>query len=169
MPNLSGYLYEPAWCELSDGTIICYMRATVMSGYQVKIPAYFTKSTDGGLTWELPIPSKSITNMTEANGHLFYHKDIKKVEFIYHSRFAENDKFSSLYQCAASEDNAKNDNMGEQFRIYYLPNQEAGGDSGYIGGAISSDNIMNIFYYAGTWQNADIYYMEGKKNSIYYK
>lgn len=169
MPNLSGYLYEPAWCELSDGTIICYMRATVGENRKTKIPAYFTRSFDNGLTWELPIPSKSITNMTEANGHLFYHKDIKKVEFIYHSRFAESDGYSSIYQCAAKENDAKNDNMGEQHRIHHLPPQDGIGDSGYIGGAISSDNIMNIFYYAGTWQNADIYYMEGKKNSEYYK
>lgn len=163
------YHFEPAWCELSDGTIICYMRATVGENRKTKIPAYFTRSFDNGLTWELPIPSKSITNMTEANGHLFYHKDIKKVEFIYHSRFAESDGYSSIYQCAAKENDAKNDNMGEQHRIHHLPPQDGIGDSGYIGGAISSYNIMNIFYYAGTWQNADIYYMEGKKNSEYYK
>ncbi|NDV96119.1 exo-alpha-sialidase [Dysgonomonas sp. 521] len=165
MPNC--YHFEPAWCELSDGTIICYMRSTVGANPKIKEPAYFTKSLDNGLTWELPVPSKSIINMTEANGHLFYHEDIGKVEFVYHSRFPERDGHSSIYQCAASENDAKNDNMGEQFRIHYLP-QQGGGDSGYIGGAISSDSIMNIFYYAGTKKNADIYYMEGQKNSIYY-
>lgn len=164
------FYYEPAWCELSDGTIICYMRATGGgTGLKTKQPAYFTRSFDSGLTWELPTPSKSITNMTEANGHLFFHEDIKKVEFVYHSRFTEKDGYSSIYQCAASESNAQNDNMGESFRIHYLPNQAAGGDSGYIGGAISSDSIMNIFYYMGNQKNAEIYYMEGKKNSVYYK
>jgi hypothetical protein len=162
---------EPAWCELSDGTIICYLRshsATIV-GYTTKSPAYFTRSYDGGLHWEEPIPSKSILNMNEANGHLFFHEDIKKVEFIHHSRFVENDGYSSLFQSAASEEDAKNDKMGAQVRIHYLPNQITGGDSGYIGAAKAANGIINAFYYSGTMTNADIHYMIGKKNPDYYK
>jgi hypothetical protein len=161
---------EPAWCELSDGTIICYLRNLVgRDGHITKAPAYFTRSFDGGLHWEKPVASQSIVNMNEANGHLFFHEDIKKVEFIHHSRFVEKDGFSSLLQSAASEEDAKNDRMGKQVRIHYLPNQITGGDSGYIGAAKSANGIINAFYYSGTMTNADIHYLVGKKNPLYYK
>jgi hypothetical protein len=163
--------YEPAWCELSDGTIICYLRSGTAgsAGFTTKVPAYFTRSFDGGLHWEKPVASQSIINMNEANGHLFFHEDIKKVEFIHHSRFVEKDGYSSLLQSAASEEDAKNDRMGEQVRIHYLPDQSAGGDSGYIGAAKSANGIINAFYYSGTMTDADIHYLVGKKNQRYYK
>jgi hypothetical protein len=167
-PLLERYGGEPAWCELSDGTIICYLRS-YGTGYTTKAPAYFTRSYDGGLHWEEPVPSKSIVNMNEANGHLFFHEDIKKVEFIHHSRFVENDGYSSLFQSSASEEDAKNDRMGAQVRIHYLPNQRIGGDSGYIGAAKAANGIINAFYYSGTLTNADIHYMIGEKNPDYYK
>lgn len=165
----SCYRFEPAWCELSDGTIICYLRSSIPDDLTEKTPAYFTRSYDNGLHWELPVPSQSIVNMNAANGHLFFHEDIKKVEFIHHSRFAEKDDYSSLFQSAASEEDAKNDRMGAQVRIHYLPNQITGGDSGYIGAAKAANGIINAFYYSGTMTNADIHYLIGKKNPNFYK
>lgn len=155
---------EPAWCELSDGTIICYLRASVGdSGYTEKVPAYFTRSFDGGETWELPIPSQSVLNMNEANGHLIFHKDSKIVEFIHHSRFTELDGFSSIYFSMAKEKDAKQDRMGDDIRIGKLPDQSKGGDSGYIGACMSKLGDRAFFYYSGTPYRADIYYMISKK------
>lgn len=154
---------EPAWCELSDGTIICYLRATIGdSGYTEKVPAYFTRSLDGGYTWELPMPSKSILNMNEANGHLIYHKDEKMVEFVHHSRLPEADGYSSIFRSVAKEDDAKLDQMGEDIRIGKLPDQTHGGDGGYIGACMSKSGDISIFYYSGTMSRADIYYMVSK-------
>lgn len=151
---------EPAWCELSDGTIICYLRATVGdSGYTEKVPAYFTRSFDKGESWELPIPSQSILNMNEANGHMIFHKDSKMVELIHHSRFTESDGFSSIYLSLATEEDAKQDRMGEDIRIGRLPDQTKGGDSGYIGACMSKSGDRTFFYYSGTPYRADIYYM----------
>ncbi|BES62416.1 sialidase family protein [Dysgonomonas capnocytophagoides] len=153
---------EPAWGELSDGTIICYLRSTVGdAGYSKKVPAYFTRSFDGGLTWELPVPSKSILNMNEANGQLIFYKKPKTVEFLYHSRFPEGDGYSSLFLSIASEEDAKNDKMGESLRILKLPMQNGSynGDSGYIGGCKSKTGIVTAFYYSGSYSNANIYYL----------
>lgn len=150
---------EPAWCELSDGTIICYLRSTVGNTFPNREPAYFTRSFDGGLTWEELRQSRSILNMTEANGHLIYNKKKKEVQFIHHSRFTESDGYSSIYYSEASEDDAKNDNMGEQIRIARLPKQYPG-DSGYIGAAVDKRGDISIFYYSGTPKNADIYFMK---------
>lgn len=153
---------EPAWCELSDGTIICYLRSTVGNTYPNREPAYFTRSFDGGLTWEELRPSRSILNMTEANGHLIYNKKEKTVEFIHHSRFAESDGYSSLFYSIASENDAKNDNMGQQIRIAKLPRQYPG-DSGYVGAATDKRGAASIFYYSGTGYKADIYYIKQTK------
>lgn len=155
---------EPAWCELSDGTIICYLRNSIAEdGYYSPVPALFMKSIDGGLIWSTPIKSKSVLNMTEANGQLLYHENSKMVEFIHHSRCTEKDGFSSIFQMAAAEDDAKNDNMGREVRIMQLPPQDKGGDSGYIGGCLSKDEFSHIFFYSGTQTNADIYYLKGYK------
>lgn len=150
---------EPAWCELGDGTIICYLRSTVGNTYPNKEPAYFTRSFDGGLTWEEFRPSRSILNMTEANGHLVYNKKEKIIEFIHHSRFTEDDGFSSLFYSVASESDAKNDNMGQQIRVVRLPKQSPG-DSGYVGATVDKRDDISIFYYSGAGRKADIYYMK---------
>lgn len=153
---------EPAWCELSDGTIICYLRSTVGdAGYLTKIPAYFTRSFDGGLTWELPVASKSILNMTEANGQLIYYEKSKKVEFLYHSRFQEEDGYSSIFLSVAKEKDAKSDNMGGELRIIKLPRQNGpyNGDSGYVGGCKSKTGVVTAFYYSGSMSDANIYYL----------
>lgn len=155
---------EPGWCELSDGTIICYLRKSVVGAtYNAPVPAYFTRSFDGGRTWELPVVSKSVLNMNAANGHLFFHEDTKTVEFLHHSRFVEKDGYSSIFQCIASEQNAKNDKMGSDVRIAKLPNQTKGGDSGYMGAAKSSKGIINAFYYSGNMTYANICYLIGRK------
>ncbi|MBF0576531.1 exo-alpha-sialidase [Dysgonomonas sp. GY617] len=159
---------EPAWCELSDGTIICYLRSTVGdAGYSTKIPAYFTRSFDGGLTWELPVPSKSILNMNEANGQLIFYEKSKKIEFLHHSRYPEEDGYSSILLSVASEKDAKNDNMGEELRIVKLPRQNGSynGDSGYIGGCKSKSGIVIAFYYSGSMTDANIYYLVKKPKS----
>ena len=154
---------EPAWCELSDGTIICYMRSTVGdAGYTSKVPAYFTRSYDSGLTWELPVASNSILNMNEANGQLIFHKDSKTVEFIHHSRFPEKDGYTSILQSCATEEDASNDRMGFQVRIGKLPVQGVS-DAGYVGAAIADNGVINAFYYSGSNTNANICYLIGKK------
>lgn len=155
---------EPGWCELSDGTIICYLRKSVLNAvYDSKVPAYFTRSFDGGGTWELPVASKSVLNMNAANGHLLFHEEAKTVEFLHHSRFPEEDGYSSLLQSTAAEEDAKNDRMGTEVRIKRLPNQTKGGDSGYIGAAKSSKGVVNAFYYSGSMSYANIYYLVGQK------
>lgn len=157
---------EPAWCELSDGTIICYLRHSIaMDGYASPVPAMFMISIDSGLTWSKPVKSRSVLNMTEANGQLIYHEDLKIVEFIHHSRYTEDDGYSSIYQMTAMEDDAKNDKMGKAIRIMKLPAQDKGGDSGYIGGCKDSNNNVFISFYSGTILNADIYYIKGKKRT----
>lgn len=155
---------EPGWCELSDGAIICYLRKSVVwAVYNARIPAYFTRSFDGGITWELPVASKSVLNMNAANGHLLFHENAKTVEFLHHSRFPEEDGYSSILQSTASEEDAKNDRMGVEVRIKRLPNQTTGGDSGYIGAAESSKGVVNAFYYSGSMTDANIYYLVGRK------
>lgn len=162
---------EPAWCELSDGTIICYLRETVDGNYDQKTPARFTKSTDGGLTWDLPFVSQSILDFTNSNGHLIFHEDTKTVEFIHHSRFTQPDGYSSIYVSVANENNAKIDKMGEQIRISRLAPHGKNingslGDCGYIGACKTKSGVITAFYYNGTYQNAQICYLLGYKTVI---
>lgn len=159
---------EPAWCELSDGTIICYLRETVEGNFSNKTPARFTKSTDGGLTWNKSVKSQSILDYTESNGHLISHPETKTIEFIHHSRYTQSDGYSSLYVSVATEAAAKKDIIGTQNRILNLSPQGVKikgeiGDAGYVGACITKDGTINAFYYNGSYTKAQIYYIIGKK------
>lgn len=160
---------EPAWVELSDGTIVCMARASVVSGtVDQKIPAKFLKSEDGGLTWSAPVDSTSITNFTLSNGEMIYHDDTETVEFIHHSRNTEDDGYSSLFVATATESDAKNDNFSQQTRIgrlaaYVGPTSPSQGDSGYVAARKSSAGVINVFYYNGNRGTCQINWAIGRK------
>lgn len=160
---------EPAFCELSDGTIIGLFRDDVSKvPRNEKKAALFAKSTDGGITWSTPVKSKTITDMSNNNGTFIYDENSKEIEFIYGSRHLESDGSVSIYQCVFSENDAKLDNFGKQNRIgnrNSWPNMIIR-DFGYIGGAVSKDGIVMIFYYSGTTTSSNIYYMMGYKNKV---
>lgn len=156
---------EPAWCELSDGTIIAYLRNTVGGSYSTKYPAKIVKSIDSGLTWSAPVDSTSILDYVESNGAMVYHEDKKVIEFIHHSRFVQIDGNSSLYLSSASEEDFKNDKFSPQTRISQLPPQASSpvdGDSGYVGACILPNNSVYAFYYTGSHSDSEICYLIGK-------
>lgn len=47
-------VYEPYACQLSDGRIICHIRAHVKTAAGVRATVYQTESADGGRTWTKP-------------------------------------------------------------------------------------------------------------------
>lgn len=158
--------FEYEFCELSSGTVICIMRKTYSSNYTVEIPAMFMKSTDGGVTWSKPI-EMSLT-MTENNGALIHHDELNAVEFIYGSRFIENDGYSSIFVATATDDMAENGNFNKPIRIgRFAPKTKQAdgytGDGGYFGAVKTEYDTIDVFYYNGTNKNANICYMEGKK------
>ena len=163
---------EPAWCELSDGTIVAYFRKDVGTIVQEPIPAIFTKSTDGGLTWSSPTNSKSILDFTQSNGNMVYCEESKSVEFIHHSRRSRDDGYTSIYVARAFEDDVKNDNFGEQIRIgrlNYCGLQSNGtyGDGGYIGACRDKDKNIFVMYYNGSKTSANLCYLMGKKDGVF--
>lgn len=165
---------EPAWCELSDGTIVAYFRKDVGTIEQKPIPAIFTKSTDNGVTWSAPVNSKSILDFTQSNGNMVYCEESKSIEFIHHSRRSRDDGYTSLYVSRALEDDVKNDNFGEQIRIgrlNYCGLQSDGvyGDGGYIGACRDNDKNIFAMYYNGSKTSANLCYLIGKKDGIEFR
>ncbi|MGN7387713.1 sialidase family protein [Sporosarcina sp. SAFN-015] len=162
---------EPAFLQLSNGTIICYLRPNSGGQPLDAIPekAIFTKSTDGGLTWSKPIQSKSITDFTQGNGQLLLDKEAGRVEFLYYSRHKKLDDMSSIYQSIASESDAENDNFGEPNRIIRFNRTDSYdgkiGDGGYVGACYLPDKRVVGFYYTGDKVKANICYFVGKKGT----
>ena len=166
---------EPAWCELSDGTLVAYFRSEVGDVVPYEVPAIFTKSTDGGLTWSAPVNSKSIIDYTQCNGNMVYCEESKSVEFLHHSRCAKDDGYTSLYVARANEDDVKNDNFGNQIRIGrinycgFIKELNVWGDGGYVGACRDNDGNIIGTYYNGNKNKASICYFIGKRNSVGYR
>lgn len=159
---------EPAWIELPSGTIVCMARAAVRLGSSnQKIPAKLMYSYDGGVNWTEPVDSQSITEMTLANGQMFIDEKNNLVEFIYHSRFAQQDGFSSIYASRANFEDAANDNWSTPVRIGKLASYAnvgtSSGDSGYIGGGVTPEGVVNLFYYTGLRSSAQINWIIGRR------
>ena len=162
---------EPGWIELPDGTIIAMLRADVILSQPTDIvPAKFTKSLDGGLTWAALADSTSILELTQSNGQMILDEDAETVEFIHHSRYKKTDEFTSLFVSRATYADAANDNFGDQLRIGKLTSslvttEGSPGDSGYVGAAKSAGGVINVFYYSGQRDNAHIGWMIGRKTA----
>ena len=170
----SGVYYdysEPAFVELSNGTIICYLRPNGggQPGDATPEKAIFTKSLDGGLTWSNPVQSASITDFTQGNGKLLLDKDAGRVEFLYYSRHKKLDNKSSIYQSIASEVDAEADNFGAPNRIIRFNRTDSYdgviGDGGYVGACFLPDKRVVGFYYTGIKTKANICYFVGKKGA----
>jgi hypothetical protein len=77
---------EPAWVELSDGTIVAYLRENIDVNFKQMRPAFVTYSYDQGETWTNPEASASILNYTQGNGTMILDKETGLIEFIHYSR-----------------------------------------------------------------------------------
>lgn len=162
---------EPAFVELTNGTIICYLRPNGggQPGDATPEKAIFTKSLDGGLTWSNPVQSTSITDFTQGNGQLLLDKSAGRVEFLHYSRHKKVDNMSSIYQSIASEADAENDNFGQPNRIIRFNRTDSYegkiGDGGYVGACFLPDKSVIGFYYTGDKTKANICYFVGKKGA----
>ncbi len=161
---------EPGWVELPNGTIICMARASVRNGSVNEIiPAKFMTSSDGGVNWTVPVDSASITDFTLSNGEMLINENEATVEFIHHSRHTKADDFSTLYVSSATYENAEADNFGPQVKIgrlaAYTALGNSTGDSGYVGAAKSSKGTINVFYYNGERDEAQINWAIGRQRA----
>lgn len=155
---------EPTFLELDNGVIIGYARENVTDGSElVEVPAWFLKSLDGGITWQTPIISTSIIDMSNNNCCFIKHEDSNLVEIIYGSRYMQKDGLGSIYQSITTQTDLENDIWGTQYRIGTgngIPSAN-NGDFGYFGSATDEDGTSLIFYYNGTKTASNIYYLEG--------
>uniref|UniRef100_A0AB39AJ63 Sialidase family protein n=1 Tax=Vibrio phage P018-4 TaxID=3229728 RepID=A0AB39AJ63_9CAUD len=163
---------EPAWCDLGDGRLVCMARAAVRTGNTNQIiPAKFMKSSDNGLTWSEPIDSGSITNFTLSNGEMIPNYKTKTIEFIHHSRFTEEDNYSSILVSRATFDKAFEDKFSQQIRIgklaAYTSLEDSTGDSGYVGAKAANNGVINAFFYTGKRTTAQISYMVATPKTKY--
>lgn len=163
---------EPAWCDIGDGKIVCIARASVRSGTTDEIiPAKFMTSSDNGSTFTAPVDSQSITNYTLSNGQMIPDYETKTIEFIHHSRFTEDDDFSSILVSRASFDDAFSDNFSQQIRVgklaAYTPLDGSTGDSGYIGAKAANNGVINGFFYTGRRVDAQISWFVANPNTNY--
>lgn len=160
---------EPTFIELDDGTIIGYARDNVSDGndhVDNPKPAWFLKSTTGGSSWETPVLSKSILDMSNNNCAFVKHGDL--VEIIFGSRFLHEDGYGSIYQAITTQNSLLNDEWNQPVRIARvngIPASMSGdGDSGYYGSATAKDGTSLVFYYNGTKSASKIYYLKGNFN-----
>lgn len=164
---------EPAWCDLGGGKLICMARAQVRFGVPDygREPAKFMRSDDNGTTWSNPVNSEYITDFTGSNGHMFYLKDQGHIEFIHHSRrtIDKEKGLSPLYRSYSNADDAWEGKFSPQVVIgkmaSYLTLPDGRGDSGYVGGAIDKNGLINIFYYTGKRTNSNIAWVVGTRGT----
>lgn len=164
---------EPTFIELDDGTVLGYARDDVTDGndhISSPKPAWFLQSFDGGITWEVPVKSKSILDMSNNNCAFIKHGDL--IEIIFGSRFLHEDKKASIYQAITTQEDFKNDTWSQPVRIARVNGIPAhltnDGDSGYYGAATAKDGTSLVFYYNGTKKNSKIYYLKGNYNANVY-
>lgn len=164
---------EPTFIELDNGVIIGYARDNVTDGEDhINTPksAYFLKSIDGGTTWETPVKSNSIKDMSNNNCAFVKHGNL--IEIIYGSRFLHKDGYGSIYQSITTQEDILNDVWRESVRIARVngipANLSGNGDSGYFGSATAEDGTSMVFYYNGTKTNSKIYYLKGNYNAEVY-
>ena len=162
-------VFEPAFVELSNGTIIAILRDGWTPSDQLGAdrPPRISKSFDGGITWSNPVLSTSIKDMNGNNGCFVHHKESKTVEFICCTRKPSADNQASIYQYVCTEEDAENDLFGERYRIGYGPDYltDAGvqttADFGYPAVAVSDDGYAMLMYYTGTKSATSFAYMMG--------
>lgn len=156
--------FEPAFCELSDGTIVALLRNDL--GSTTKKPALFSKSEDGGLSWSAPVESNTILDMTDNNGVFIQREGSNVIEFVNCSRLVQSDGYKSIYQSVFTEEQAKNGDFGTQNRIFRI---SGSADFGYPAALIDDENNVELYFYTGTYDNGTICYFTGSINTPYFE
>ena len=162
---------EPVFIELTDGTILAYLREDLSTNYHLARPAMVMHSYDSGVTWTEPVYSTTILDYTQSNGAMIYDEETGLIEYIHHSRHKRADGYSSIFVSVATEEDAKADKWSEQVRIGrhnradFITELGYNGDGGYIGACKSSDGVITAIYYNGTKHDARVCWLEGRKNT----
>lgn len=148
VPNPTKYksALEGSFCELLDGTIVSLVRASLISSdnFKTEENALFTRSLDGGVTWEPLKICETITDMTCSNGSFLIDENTGVIDFIYTSRHGhKDDNKGSIYRSITMCSDVKNGIFNKPKRIGTGMNNN---DFGYSASIRVYGKTLTLYY-----------------------